>query len=196
MHCQTEVIVSTYNSPRFLDLCLCALAYQSQQDFDVCVADDGSTADTRERVEQWQQRHFGRRLRTVWHEDLGFRKNKILNAAIASSLADYLIFIDGDCIASPDFVSRHLALKEPSRFCTGGVVRLSAKATETASVGDIEQGRIFTVGWLRQNKSLTRLGTLLKLSLLPMVVSGALEKITPVNKKWSGEIHLLGAKIF
>lgn len=181
-----EVVVTTYNAPRFLDLCLSALAHQSHANFNVCVADDGSTADTRERVEYWQQRHFGSRLRTVWHEDKGFRKNKILNAAIATSAADYLIFIDGDCLAGPDFVSRHVRLSESGKFCTGGVVRLSTKATQAASIVDIETRQIFTVSWLRQHASLTRLGTLLKLSLLPLAVSGVLEKITPVNKKWSG----------
>ena len=124
-----EVVVSTYNNPRALDLVLLALQRQTQTGFRLCVADDGSGPDTTDLLAQWRER-FGDRLRHIWQADHGFRKNRILNKAIASSSAEYLVFLDGDCLPSPQFVARHLELARPRRFCTGGVIRLSQAASD------------------------------------------------------------------
>ena len=59
------------------------------------------------------------RFRHVWQEDRGFEKAAILNKAIASSEAEFLIFIDGDVLIHPDFIARHLELARPGAFSTG-----------------------------------------------------------------------------
>ena len=105
-----EVIVTTYNNPTALHFALLGLQGQTCQAFSVCIADDGSTESTRQVVEIWRQKFGPERFRHVWHPDKGFAKNQILNKAISSSKADYLVFLDGDCIASPDYLKRHLEL--------------------------------------------------------------------------------------
>lgn len=180
-----EVVVSTYNNPHALNLALCALRRQSVDDFLLCIADDGSGQATQNVVNKWSEA-FGPRLRHIWHPDHGFRKNRILNKAIASSSAEYLIFLDGDCVPGCKFVERHLALSKPDRFCTGGVIRLNLP-TSNAVVGDlIESGEVFTAQWLSTHQALDGLGNRLKAGLYPAWLSGLAETLTPVSKTWNG----------
>jgi len=62
----------------------------------ICIADDGSGPETAALIESFAGRFAPVPLRHVWHEDQGFEKCKILNAAINSSQATFLFFIDGD----------------------------------------------------------------------------------------------------
>src|SRR5262249_45511573 len=56
--------------------------------------------------------------------DLGYRKTKILNEAIRKSKADYLIFVDGDCVCHRDFVKNHLTHRQKGYYLAGRRVEL------------------------------------------------------------------------
>jgi glycosyltransferase involved in cell wall biosynthesis len=49
-----SVIVATYNRPAALDAVLRSLVCQNDADFEVLVADDGSTQPTKELIDAWQ----------------------------------------------------------------------------------------------------------------------------------------------
>ena len=123
-----SVIVTTYNREDALDAVLRSLARQSDADFEVIVADDGSGAATAKLIDAWKAK-FGRRLDHVWHADRGFRAAEIRNRAILAARGAYCIFLDGDCIVRPDFVATHRRLAEPGWFVTGNRVLLSAELT-------------------------------------------------------------------
>lgn len=180
-----EVVVSTYNNPRALDLVLLALQRQTQTGFRLCVADDGSGPDTTDLLAQWRER-FGDRLRHIWQADHGFRKNRILNKAIASSSAEYLVFLDGDCLPSPQFVARHLELARPRRFCTGGVIRLSQAASDDMTSEGVDSGAVFGPAWLEAHGALKNSGVRLKAGLYPPWVSALAERLTTVGRTWNG----------
>ena len=117
------VIVTTYNRPDALAAVLAGYQAQGDRDFELLVADDGSSRETRDVVESWQsQAHF--KLRHVWQEDRGFRAAAIRNRAIAATTADYIVFTDGDCIPSRHFVARHRALAERGWFVAGNRILL------------------------------------------------------------------------
>jgi glycosyltransferase involved in cell wall biosynthesis len=99
-----SVIVATYNRPDALDAVLRSLLHQSDADFEVLVADDGSTEQTKELIDAWKPR-FNGRLSHVWQPDDGFRLAEIRNRAIIAAKGDYCIFLDGDCIARKDYVA-------------------------------------------------------------------------------------------
>ncbi len=98
---RTELIVSTYNSPRALTLCLTSVARQTVLPDGICIADDGSGPETKAAVEAFAAAHPELPVRHVWHEDRGFEKDAILNRAIATSEAEFLVFIDGDVLIRP-----------------------------------------------------------------------------------------------
>jgi len=123
-----SVIVTTYNREDALAAVLRSLARQTDQDFEVVVADDGSTAATGQLVEACKAK-VGYRLEYVWHEDRGFRAAEIRNRAILASRGGYCIFLDGDCIVRPDFVATHRCLAAPGWFVTGNRILLSSELT-------------------------------------------------------------------
>lgn len=180
-----EVVVSTYNNPRALDLALHALQRQTLGGFRLCVADDGSGPDTTALLAQWAPR-LGDRLRHIWQSDHGFRKNRILNKAIASSTADYLIFLDGDCLPSPRFVARHLALASPRRFCTGGVIRLNQASSDGITPDAVDTGAVFDTPWLSAHGALKNTNARLKAGHYPTWLSGLVERLSPVERTWNG----------
>jgi len=87
---KTAVIVTTYNRPDALAAVLAGYRTQSRQDFELLVADDGSTEATRTVVDDCR-RHAGFAVHHVWHEDQGFRLALIRNLASARATGEYLI---------------------------------------------------------------------------------------------------------
>lgn len=192
MQCQSgqaviaEVIVSTYENSAALDLCLAALSVQDAKAFAVCVADDGSDSATRETLGRWRAAFGEGRLRHVWKPHHGFGKNAALNLAVSSSSAEYLIFIDGDCLASPGFVSRHLVARRKGRFLSGGVIRLTRQASVGVRTDMVLSGRVFGPDWLVENGCLSSLRGRLKSGLLPRPLATLLELVSPVKRTWNG----------
>jgi glycosyltransferase involved in cell wall biosynthesis len=122
---KTTVIVPTYNRPGELKLCLRSLLRQSALPQEVIVADDGSGEETRRAVEGFAASPgcpFP--VRHVWQEDAGFRKPRILNEAVRNAAGDYLVFIDGDCMAHRHFVREHLRNAAPDAILGGKRVDL------------------------------------------------------------------------
>jgi len=125
------LIVTTYNRPDALRAVLAGLAAQSDRDFELLVADDGSGPETGALVAACA-RTASVPCRHVWHPDDGFRAAEIRNRALALTRADYVVFTDGDCIPSRVFVARHRALAEPGWFVAGNRVLLSEAFTARA----------------------------------------------------------------
>jgi glycosyltransferase involved in cell wall biosynthesis len=125
------VIVATYNRPDALALVLDGYFAQRTHDFELIVADDGSTGDTRELVES-NARRAPFALRHVWQEDRGFRAGAARNRALATTQAEYVIFSDGDCVPPRDFVQRHRTLAETGYFLAGNRILLGQRLTAAA----------------------------------------------------------------
>jgi glycosyltransferase involved in cell wall biosynthesis len=181
-----ELILSTYNSPRALTLCLASVRAQSPSIGRLCVADDGSGAETAQVIAAFQGANPAISVRHVWHEDRGFEKGQILNKAIQSSTAEFLVFIDGDVMIHPGFVARHVALAHHGRFSTGSLIRLDTKATGEVTSDMAENGRVFDRGWLRENRAIDRFGTWLKTMPLPFAAQAMLDRLTPVRRALCG----------
>jgi glycosyltransferase involved in cell wall biosynthesis len=124
-----SVVVATFNREDALDAVLRSLASQKDRDFEVVVADDGSGPATRRLVQSWVST-LGSRLIHVWHQDRGFRLAEIRNRAILRCSGTICIFIDGDCIVRPNFVTVHRRLAEPGWFVAGNRVLLGRHLTE------------------------------------------------------------------
>lgn len=164
-----SVIVTTYNREDALEAVLRSLAGQTDPDFEVLVADDGSGPATAALVAAWKAK-AGHRVEHVWHPDDGFRAAEIRNRAVLASRGSYIIFLDGDCIVRPDFVATHRRLAERGWFVTGNRVLLSP--ARTASVlKDNETPERWPAGrWLaeRWRGGVNRLSALLHLPLGPL----------------------------
>lgn len=122
-----SIIISVYNDWAWLEMILTALARQKSWggEFEVVVADDGSGAEMTARIAAAAAGGaYPFPIVHVWHEDRGWRKNIILNAAVRASRGDYLMFLDGDCIPHPRWMAEHWAARTPGRVIAGRRVNL------------------------------------------------------------------------
>ncbi len=124
-----SVIVTTYNREDALDAALRALARQSDRNFEIVIADDGSRPDTARVVDGWMSR-LELPLKYVRHEHRGFRGGEIRNRGIRASDGEICIFLDGDCLASADFIAAHRQLYQAGWFVTGNRILMSRELTE------------------------------------------------------------------
>lgn len=123
-----SILLATYNWPQALGLVLESLAAQTDKDFEVVIADDGSRSDTAQLITAFKKAaNFP--IQHLWQEDNGFRKSSILNQALTVAQGDYLVFLDGDCITQTDFVAQHRVLAQSGYLVTGSRILLGKRLT-------------------------------------------------------------------
>jgi glycosyltransferase involved in cell wall biosynthesis len=180
---KVSVILSTYNAPEWLEKVLWGYECQTDTDFEVVIADDGSGRPTFDLLERFKETS-PLSIRHVWHEDRGFQKSEILNKAIVASTGDYLIFSDGDCIPRKDFVEVHRKNAKAGAFLSGGYFMLPMETSKVIRKDDIVLGSAFDVNWLRAN------GLPSTYKTLKLTSSGFTAKflnwITPTKATWNG----------
>jgi len=115
----TTLIISIYNQAAQLHRVLETVATQSNTDFDIVIADDGSADDVEAVINDFSKDHPGFKLTHLWHEDGGFFKTIILNKAFKAALGDYIIVIDGDMLLHPRFIENHLRHARKDRVLCG-----------------------------------------------------------------------------
>jgi glycosyltransferase involved in cell wall biosynthesis len=164
-----SVIVTTYDREDALDAVLRALARQSDRNFEIVIADDGSGPQTQALIESWRAR-LPMALKHVRHEHRGFRGGEIRNRGIVASAGGLCIFLDGDCLPNADFVATHRALAEPNWFVTGNRILLSRELTATvlAQGEPAEQWCYPTLVNKRLRGGINRLMPTLRLPLGPL----------------------------
>lgn len=124
----TSLIVSTYNWPEALKLCLNSILKQSVLPSEIIIADDGSTEETQHVIKEFASLSPVPILH-VCHQDKGFRLAIIRNKAIARSNNEYVIQIDGDLILHRHFIKDHLQIAKKKCFIRGTRVNLTQEDT-------------------------------------------------------------------
>ncbi len=177
-----SVIVSTYQSPQWLEKVLWGYLAQTHRDFELLIADDGSTDETVRTIGGCARE--GMPIRHVWQRDDGFRKSRILNKAIVAAREEYLVFSDGDCIPRADFLAVHAARARRGRFLSGGYVKLPMEASRAITRDDVEAGRAFSVRWIRDRgaRSYRRTAKL----AVPSLATRAADLLTTTRPTWNG----------
>lgn len=122
----TTLLISTYNWPEALNLCLLSIQKQTQPPLEVIIADDGSGPDTEAIIKKFQAL-LSIPVIHIWHEDHGFRKSIILNKAVKAASGEYIVQIDGDVILDQHFVEDHISLAEKGFFVRGTRSHVSAQ---------------------------------------------------------------------
>lgn len=118
-----SVVLATYNDINILEWSLAAFARQSFRDFELILADDGSSDNYEPILRKWAAR-FAREIVHVRHERAGFRKTRIQNRAVSVAQTDRLIFVDIDCLPQANFVRNHLLFLRPRVALTGRRVHI------------------------------------------------------------------------
>jgi glycosyltransferase involved in cell wall biosynthesis len=154
-----SVVVSTYNAEEWLEKVLIGYSVQTYKDFELIIADDGSRPSTKELIDSYAK-NYPVPVRHLWHEDLGYRRQEILNVAIVEAAYEFIIMTDGDCIPRADFVEVHAQQAEKGKFLSGGYCKLPMKTSKAISKDDIISQRCFDVKWLNKIEKLDFSNTL------------------------------------
>jgi glycosyltransferase involved in cell wall biosynthesis len=141
---KASVIISFYNNIDKLKLLLAGLQMQKFNSFEAIIADDGSKTEVVEQIRAIAK-NYTFPIQHIWHEDIGWRKNVILNKAITASKGEVLIFIDGDCIPHPKFVMEHYNNREDMCALAGRRVNMSKNVSDSLTEKKIRNG--YLQGW-------------------------------------------------
>ncbi|HUI92890.1 MAG TPA: glycosyltransferase [Chitinivibrionales bacterium] len=144
-----SVIIAVYNKPEFLEKVFLSLVNQTFSNFEILVADDGSGPEIAECIARYA-RKFVRPVRHVRHGHDGFRKTVIANKAAGAATAEYLVFIDGDCVLHKKFLQSHFRHRARRTALGGRRVMLDKWITETMTNEDVSTGR-FEKPWFWWN---------------------------------------------
>lgn len=180
---EVSVIISTYNSPLWLQKVLWSYNLQTYKNFEVIIADDGSNLETKKLIDNMKSNVFYP-INHIWHDDNGFRKTIILNKATVASKGNYLVYTDGDCIARKDFLEVHINKRKNGCFLSGGYFKLPMDISLKITKQDIEEQLCFDIKWLKKLglKSSFKNNKLTSKGLKKMI----LNRFTPTRITWNG----------
>jgi hypothetical protein len=115
---KASLIITTYNWPEALNVVLSSIIAQTEINFEIIIADDGSSDETSDLIQKVLN-SCNQRWIHVKHNDNGIRQARVKNLAVKYVRSKYLIFIDHDVALHPDFVKDHLALAAQGIFLQG-----------------------------------------------------------------------------
>lgn len=138
-----SVIIGFYKKLDFLSLVLQGLALQTFRDFEVLIAEDNNDPETLNFIKSLGPK-INFPIKVVQQEDLGFRKNRILNEAIHKSNGEVLVFFDGDCIPHKECLKEHYLNTEEKGILSGRRVLLSESLTKKLLKSDVYQSISFS----------------------------------------------------
>jgi GT2 family glycosyltransferase len=136
---KTSIIIAFYNKVRYLELVLAGFERQAEKDFEILIADDGSGEEAVAGIKRII-RNSGLKIQHIWHEDMGWRKNIILNKAVSQAASEYLIFVDGDCIPHRNFVHEHLRNRKKGIILSGRRLNLSDRISGQLTAEMVRSG--------------------------------------------------------
>ena len=180
---EISVIVSTYNAEEWLEKVLWGFEFQTYQNFELIIADDGSGPKTKLLIDDLSQK-LGYPMVHVWQEDEGFQKSRILNKALKACRGNYVVMTDGDCIPRPDFLQVHYDRRKPGHFLSGGYFMLPMTTSKAIQIDDIVTSICFNPSWLKEK------GVPSSRKNLKLAATGKwadfLNWITPTKATWNG----------
>ncbi len=97
-----SVIIGTYNHGQYLPSCIDSVLKQSYRNLEIIVIDDGSTDDTKNIIEPYQDR-----INYRYQENQGRGASR--NAGIEQAQYDWIAFLDADDLWVPDKLEKQIA---------------------------------------------------------------------------------------
>ncbi len=177
-----SVIISTRNSPEWLEKVLWGYENQSYKKFQLIIADDGSDHQTKNLIDNYRKTS-GMHIDHLWHPQNGCQKSMMLNRAVMHADGDYLIFSEDNCIPRFDFVNTHKNTAKPNHFLSGGHSKLPMCCSLQVGQNEILSNDVFDIMWLQSHGYPTYAK---KLRLIARWPFNRLLNLIPTENRWNG----------
>jgi cellulose synthase/poly-beta-1,6-N-acetylglucosamine synthase-like glycosyltransferase len=144
-----SLIISLYKRLDFLELVLQGIERQSYRNFEIIIAEDDNAMETIGFIEK-ARKQYSYPIKHVSQENTGFRKTKILNAAVVAAVGEQIVIIDGDCIPHKHFLKEYAKAIFKNKICYGRRVLLSKKLTfQLLQEKNINRLHFFKILWTK-----------------------------------------------
>jgi cellulose synthase/poly-beta-1,6-N-acetylglucosamine synthase-like glycosyltransferase len=124
---KVSLIISVYKNVRDLEVVLEGLKFQTFNDFEIVVSEDGESEGMQSFLERYRHPN---NIVHLTQPDVGWRKNQALNNAIRKSSGDYLVFIDGDCVLHHKFMENHVRYADKKHIVAGKRLKLGPVSSD------------------------------------------------------------------
>lgn len=127
---EVTIIISYYKALDNLKLILKSLNNQSNNNFEIILSEDDYNEETISFLSKNKSLYKFPINHIYQKEDIGFRKNMMLNRSIVEAKTELLVFIDGDCIPHKHFVKEYIKNSNFNSILSGRRVLLSKKLSQ------------------------------------------------------------------
>ena len=118
---EISLIISTYNRKNLILPLLLKLNQQTMKDFEVIVADDGSSDGTVNEIKSMVDK-LVYQFQLITQKDRGFRVAKSRNNGARMAQANQLVFLDDDCWPEDNYLSCYHAAFSPDHLLKGDII--------------------------------------------------------------------------
>jgi glycosyltransferase involved in cell wall biosynthesis len=122
-----RLIIAVYKNTAFLKKVLDSVEQQTYRNFKVSVVEDGNSEVMKNFIDSI---HYSFPISHYTQDDIGFRKNKILNAALRETTEDLCVFIDGDCVLHPSYLKTYVNFYDQETVLYAKRTNLDKKTSE------------------------------------------------------------------
>ena len=121
---KATLIVYIKKETASLPLLFEALKQQTEKDFEVIFAQDGNDENTIKLINRAKE-ELPFNVKHLYHNELSYKREAILNKAIVEAESDYLIFIEEASLPHHKFVAEHLRLSQYGKVVAARMVPLT-----------------------------------------------------------------------
>lgn len=148
------IIVTSYQMPWHIRRVLESIAAQrTVRRWEVVVADDGSTDETRQTVAEFaNSAPFP--VKFVTHPHAGFHAARCRNEGVRHSTAPHLLFVDGDCLLPPDHIEQHLHGERPGQVTCSYCIRMNHAVSQHVTIEAVRGGKFMQWATPQQHSEL------------------------------------------
>ena len=96
-----SVLIPMYNAEKYIAECIDSVLAQSFDDYEIVIADDGSTDGSGEIIDQYQKMH-PQKIRVIHKENTGVLLTR--RCLLKESKGDYILWVDSDDVIKPELM--------------------------------------------------------------------------------------------
>ncbi|MSU54325.1 MAG: glycosyltransferase [Candidatus Staskawiczbacteria bacterium] len=175
-----SVIIPTYNRAKYITKALDSVLFQSYQDFEIIIVDDGSTDNTKEILQSYLK---DPRVFYIYQENQ--KVSRARNNGIAQSRGEYIALLDSDDYwldgkkleKQVDFFEKH-----PDYLLTsGGIIRVAESGKEISKILNPKQDEVIRQSMLF-SCLFTPSGAMFKKSIFEKI--GGFNQTSDLSEDW------------